>query len=121
MQSPVCYSAIADRAIGHTGGVISITITKGQDKYNSLFSETRGIKVVPGDDKSNVSFIVAKADTADFTGKRCRLMDNKQKRIDSAGRLECKIDGQWTTFKKSVIQKENDNVALSACLYMGYK
>jgi len=49
-----------------------------------------GLKINPGDDKSNVSFVVAKEDTPDMVGKTIRLINDKGE-IDSKGRLEVKL------------------------------
>lgn len=74
---------------------------------------------VAGDDKSNVSFVMAKVDTPNMTGKRIRLI-NSNGEIDSKGRLEVKVDRMWSTVKKGQ-PKIMDNVAYSACKYMGYE
>lgn len=31
LKSNICAAAIADRAIDHSGGIINVTITKGQE------------------------------------------------------------------------------------------
>jgi len=118
-ESPVCLSAIVDRAIDHNGGVIQVMMTKSQAKYNAEFKEIAGIPLAAGDDKSNVSFVVAKVDTPMMTGKRIRLI-NQNGDIDSKGRLEVKVDRMWATVKKGSAAIM-DNVAYSACKYLGYE
>jgi len=112
-ESPVCASAVADRAIDHNGGVISVLMTKAQMKYNQDFRNTNGFSIIAGDNKSNVSFVIAKVDTPSMTGKRIRLI-NSNGEVDSKGRLEVKVDRLWSTVKKGNASIM-DNVAYSAC------
>jgi len=62
-----------------------------------------------GDDKSNVSFVIAKVDTPNMTGKRIRLI-NSNGEVDSRGRLEVKVDRMWSTVRKGAAAIM-DNVA----------
>jgi hypothetical protein len=98
-ESLVCLSAIADRAIDHNGGVISVLMTKAQMFWNKEFRNVNGVQVSNGDNKSNVAFVIAKVDTPMMTGKRIRLIKSNGD-IDSKGRLEVKIDRMWSTVKK---------------------
>lgn len=118
-ESPVCLSAYADRAIDHNGGIIQIFMTKSQSKYNNEFKSVNGISLSPGDDKSNVAFVIAKVDTPMMTGKRIRLI-NTNGEIDSKGRMEIKVDRMWATVRKGKASIM-DNVAYSACKYLGYE
>lgn len=43
VDSPICLSAIADRAIDHTGGIISVVMTKSQNGWNTEFTNVNGI------------------------------------------------------------------------------
>lgn len=117
-SSNICASAIADRAIDHTGGVISITMTKAQTTWNTEFTTVNGISIESGD-KANVSFVIAKVDTPSMTEKRIRLINDKGE-IDSKGRLEIKIDRMWSTVGRGDKAIIMDNVAYSACKYLGY-
>jgi len=69
-------------------------------------------------DKANVSFVVAKVDNPSMTEKRIRLI-NDQGEIDSRGRMEVKIDRIWSTIKRGDKPNIMDNVAYSACKYLG--
>jgi len=113
LKSNICASAIADRAIDHSGGIINVTMTKGQESYNTLFNKVNGIDVEIGD-FDNVSFIISKVDGPLFTTSKIRLI-NDEGSIDSRGRLEIKIDRLWTTVKRGNNQTINDNVAYNAC------
>jgi len=59
----------------------------------------RGIPLSAGDDKSNVSFVIAKVDTPSMSGRKIRLL-NGNGEVDSKGRLEVKVDRMWATVKK---------------------
>lgn len=74
-----------------------------------------------GGEDSNVSFLVGKVDTPAMTSKRIRIIGEGY--VDSAGRLEIKIDRAWTSVKKVKLPDGSpisdvtvmDNVANSAC------
>lgn len=59
-----------------------------------------GIKIVPGDKKSNVSFVVAKVDNPMMTSRPVRII-NGSGQTDSKGRLEVKINRSWNTISKT--------------------
>jgi len=101
----VCLSAIADRAIDHAGGVITVFMTKGQLNYNEEFKKVNGINLNKGDDKSNVSFIVAKVDSPLMVGKNVRIINDKGD-VSSKGQLEIKLERIWQTLKKSSISND---------------
>jgi len=54
-----------------------------------------------------------------MTEKRIRII-NDQGFIDSKGRLEIKIDRIWSTVQRGDKPNIMDNVAYSACKYLGY-
>lgn len=86
-------------------------MTKSQSAYNAEFTTANKMKLIGGDDKSNVSFCVAKVDSPMMTGKRSRII-NSQGNIDSKGRLEIKINRLWVTIKKGDGQEK---IARAAC------
>jgi len=131
-DSSICMSALADRAIDHTGGVISVMMTKAQNFWNEQFSVANGVPVGLGGTKSNVAFVVGKVDGPNFTASKIRIIDFEGK-ISSKGRLEIKIEKLWSTIKLyDGGIKEDDgtelnrdlirqNIAYSACKELGYE
>jgi len=84
-------------------------MTKGQLNYNEEFKKVNGINLNKGDDKSNVSFIVAKVDSPLMVGKNVRIINDKGD-VSSKGQLEIKLERIWQTLKKSSISND-ENVA----------
>jgi len=98
IDSPICMSALADRAIDHTGGIISVMLTKAQDFWNEQFSFANGISVGVGGNNSNVAFVIGKVDGPNFTASKIRIIDFEG-RVSPKGRLEIKIEKMWSTIK----------------------
>jgi len=80
-------------------------MTKGQLNYNEEFKKVNGINLNKGDDKSNVSFIVAKVDSPLMVGKNVRIINDKGD-VSSKGQLEIKLERIWQTLKKSSISND---------------
>jgi len=94
-------------------------MTKSQRAYNSLFKMTNNIAVTGGNGKSNVSFTIDKVDNPSMTSKKIRIVDDTGA-LNSKGRLEVKVDRMWSTVKLGDKPNIMDNVAASACQYLGY-
>lgn len=93
-------------------------MTKAQSFWNTEFTNVNNIQINVSD-KANVSFIIAKVDTPSMISKKIRLI-NDQGQIDSKGRLEIKIDKRWSTVGMGDKPNIMDNIAYSACKYLGY-
>lgn len=81
----------------------------------------RGVSMGSGGEESNVAFLVGKVDTPQMVQKRIRIIGDGY--VDSAGRLEVKVDELWTTVKRIALPADSkesavtimENVANSAC------
>lgn len=119
MDCKICTAAIADRALDHTGGVISLTMTKAQKAYDYKFIKPNGITInkVPFTDSdtyvSPVSFVIAKVDSPMMVDSNVRII-NKGK-VDIQGRLELKMREQWVTVMKNSHGDIDKNNAKTAC------
>lgn len=123
MDTKICAAAIADRALDHTGGVISLTMTKAQKAYDYKFTKPNGINItkVPFSDGdtfvSPVSFVIAKVDSPGMVDSNVRVI-NKGK-VSITGRLELKMSERWVTVVKDSDETINRNNAKAACTYLG--
>ena len=114
-ESPICLSAIVDRAVSFYGGIISISVYKGLDSY------TGGMKIfnipVSSHAKSKRSYAIGKVDNIDMIEKDVRILDNDGKH-SNRGRVEIRYNGIWGTVCAVGLGESSANVI---CKQLGYK
>jgi hypothetical protein len=117
--SPICLSALADRAISEYGGIISISIFPGLDKYVIKDEEKnffKLIRIASYFGMTKKSYTVSKVDNVDLIEKDMRILDPAGK-ISNEGRLEIRINGKWGT----ICNKNNNSLsAKRICKDLGY-
>ena len=119
--SPICLSALVDRAVSEYGGIISISIFPGLEKYVILDNKTKHnptekIKTNSFYGKPKKSFSLAKVDNVDLSERDIRIL-NAEKKYSNEGLVEMRINGKWGP----ICNKANN--ALSAeriCKDLGY-
>ena len=118
-ESPICLSAIVDNAASLYGGIFSISLFSGYDKYElpqNTPSEIKSIKIKPYG-PSKKSYVLAKIDNVDMVEKDLRILNSKGQ-LSSSGRLEIRYEGVWGTVCAI------DNTRFSAkilCKEIGYR
>lgn len=117
--SPICLSALADKAISEYGGVISISIFPGLEKYVIKEEDSKQFKLIRIASyfgKTKKSYTVSKVDNVDLVERDIRILDGKGK-ISNEGRLEIRINGKWGT----ICNKDNNPYsAKRICKDLGY-
>jgi len=118
--SPICLSALADKAISQYGGIISISIYPGLEKYVILDEYNKiklgKIKISSFFGHTKKSYTISKVDNVDLIEKDIRILDHKGK-ISHEGRVEIRLNGQWGT----ICNKNNNvNSAKRICKDLGY-
>lgn len=117
--SPICLSALIDRAVSEYGGIISISIFPALEKYVAPSKKDRKsnlIKVVSFFGKPQKSYSVAKVDNVDLSEKDMRILDNKGD-YSNEGRVEVRVNGKWGT----ICNKGNNLLAAKRiCKDLGY-
>ena len=87
-ESPICMSAIVDHAISLYGGIFSISLFSGYDKYLLTEDGPKEVYKIPikpyGESKK--SYVLAKIDNVDMVEKDLRILDGKGK-LAPAGRV----------------------------------
>jgi len=118
--SPICLSALADKAISEYGGIISISIFPGLEKYIILDKNAKTkigkIKMTSFFGRTKKSYIVSKVDNVDLVEKDIRILDFKGK-ITNEGRVEIRLNGKWGTICN---KKNNIESAKRICKDLGY-
>lgn len=114
-EASICRSAIVDRSMPLTGGVIGIGVTHGLNDYqkapNYADLEIRAHKV------SKRSFFTYKVDNVDFMESDMRILDNKG--FPSAvGRLEFRKNGIWGSVCS---KKMTQSAAQRVCRQLKYQ
>ena len=117
--SPICLSAMVDNAISEYGGIISISVYPGLEKYlNPPGHNKRGeIQIQSYVGVSKKSYSLSKVDNADMVEKDMRILDDKGL-LSAEGRLEMRIEGQWGTI---CAKRNNIESARRICKDLGYK
>ena len=114
-ESPICLSAITDRAMSFYGGIISISIYKGLDTY------TGGMKIfnvpVSSHSKSKRSYTIGRIDNIDMIEKDVRIVDNEGK-LSNKGRVEIRYGGVWGTICAVGL---DESAADLICKQIGYR
>ncbi len=122
--SPICLSALIDRAVSDYGGIISLSIFPGQDKYvilnqNDNIKNERisaQIKTVSYYGKPAKSYTIAKVDNVDLSERDIRIL-NAEGKYSNEGRVEMRINGKWGP----VCNKSNNaDSAQRICMDVGY-
>ena len=117
--SPICLSALADKAISEYGGIISISIFPGLEKYVIKDEGTKIsklIRIASYFGKPKKSYTVSKVDNVDLIEKDMRILDGNGK-ISNEGRLEIRINGKWGT----ICNKDNSQTSAKIiCKELGY-
>lgn len=118
--SPICLSALADKAISDYGGIISISIFPGLEKYIILDKNAKKklgkIKITSYYGRTKKSYTVSKVDNVDLVEKDIRILDFKGA-ITNEGRVEIRVNGQWGTICN---KKNNLETAKRICKDLGY-
>ncbi len=117
-NSPICLSALADRAISEYGGIIQISIFPGLEKY--LIGKTPKIniiKITPYIGHANKSYVVSKVDNLDLVEKDIRIVDSKGN-LSNTGRLEVRMNSKWGTV---CTLRNNEESARRICKDLGFK
>ncbi len=118
--SPICLSALADKAISEYGGIISISIFPGLEKFVVLEKNTKlklgKIKITSYFGRTKKSYTVSKVDNADLVEKDIRILDFKGA-ISYQGRVEVRVNGKWGTICN---KKNNLESAKRICKDLGY-
>jgi hypothetical protein len=117
--SPICLSALIDNAISEYGGVISISVYPGLEKYliPKGFSKRGEVQILSYVGVSKKSFSLSKVDNVDMIEKDIRILNDKG-HLSSEGRLEMRIEGQWGTI---CAKRNNIESARRICKDLGYK
>lgn len=117
-SSPICLSALVDRAMSDYGGIIQISIYPGLEKYliNNTLKHSL-IKVAPYIGHANKSYVVSKVDNVDLVEKDIRIVDAKGN-LSNIGRLEVRLNGKWGTVCNL---RNNDESARRICKDLGFK
>ena len=118
-SSPICLSALVDKSISIYGGIISISIFPGLQKFNGpqKIMNMGNIKITSLNRASKKSYTVAKVDNIDLVEKDLRIIDNFGK-LSHSGRLEIRKEGVWGT----ICAIGNDRKSASViCRELGYK
>jgi hypothetical protein len=119
-KSPICLSALVDKAISYYGGIISISIFPGLDSYNlpSKIPSFKGITIKSITSKSIMkSFVLSRVDNIDLVDKDLRIVNHKGE-LAPEGRLDIRIEGQWGSVCSFGNSPESANVI---CKNIGYK
>lgn len=118
--SPICLSALADKAISEYGGIISISIFPGLEKYIILDKNAKTklgkIKITSYFGHTKKSYTVSKVDNVDLVEKDIRILDYKGI-ITNQGRVEIRVNGRWGTICN---KKNNIESAKRICKDLGY-
>lgn len=120
MESPICLSAIVDRAVSAYGGVFQINVFYGLNHYEvprQFTSKYSSIDVKSKNGMTAKSYNVVKVDNPDLIEKDMRILDDKGM-LSNVGRIEFRIDGEWGTICS---QDNNSKSAELICLELGYK
>lgn len=120
-KSPICLSAIVDKAMPPYGGLISISIFSGLDEYKvpKRFANQLGNIYIKSYNEGNSlkSYSIAKLDNIDMIDKDLRIV-SWDGSLKSSGRLELRLRGEWGT----VCNIGNNSFSASLiCKEMGYK
>ena len=119
-SSPICLSALVDKAMSLFGGIISISITPGKDQYKvpkDFINPMKSIKVKSFEGGSLKSFSVHKVDNVDLVEKDLRIL-NAEGLLSNAGRIEVRLGGIWGT----ICTMANDaSSAVKICNDLGYR
>ena len=118
-ESPICLSAIVDNAMSLYGGIFSISLFSGYDKYElhpDINPVQNGISVKTyGDSKK--SYVLAKIDNVDLVKKDFRIL-NSDGELSASGRIEMRFEGKWGT----ICSIGNDKLSAKViCRDIGYK
>lgn len=114
-ESSICKSAIVDKALPLTGGIIGLTIVDGLEYYDRA-QPIFGMEI-SSHQKSMKSFFVNKVDNIDFIAFDYRIINHKGA-PSSSGRLEFRSKGIWGSV--CILGTENSAVQ-RICKDMGYK
>ena len=122
-NSPICLSALIDRAVSEYGGIISISIFPGLEKYLILDKNNKTkerlndkIKIISHYGKTSKSYSLAKVDNVDLSERDTRIL-NAEGKYSNEGRVEMRVNGKWGTI---CIKSNNDQSAKRICLDLGY-
>lgn len=120
-NSPICLSAIVDKAIPEYGGLISISTFPGLDEYKvpHRIQKQIGRITIKGFEEGNSSksFVVAKVDSIDLIEKDIRIV-SWDGTLKNQGRIEFRNQGVWGTVCNL---GNNPKSAELICKDMGYK
>ena len=116
--SPICLSALVDGAISLYGGIISLSVLPGRQKYDIPHDNMKlGDIMILGYGNALKSYSVAKVDNVDLLLKDYRILD-KDGKLSNTGRPEIRIEGEWGT----ICNTGNDSrSAKLLCKDLGYK
>lgn len=119
-KSPICQSAIVDKAVSIYGGIISINVFSGMDKYEidrNYPKNFKFIQISPSEESSKKSYSITKVDNVDLIEKDARIL-NWQGHLSNKGRAEIRINGEWGTICAG---DNNPKSASLFCQMCGYK
>ena len=117
-NSPICLSALVDRAISEYGGIFQISIFPGFEKY--LINKTQKhnlIKVTPFIGHSKKSYVLTKVDNVDLVEKDIRILDASGN-LATVGRLEVRLNAKWGTV---CTLRNNEESARRICKDLGFR
>lgn len=120
-QSPICLSAMIDKATSLYGGVVSISITPGLDGYKvpkTFPSKIGNIKIKSYDSIDSMkSYSISKVDNVDLVEKDIRILD-AEGNLSNYGRVEIRLLGEWG----SICNLGNQDISAQLiCKDLGYK
>jgi len=118
-ESPICFSAIVDNAMSLYGGIFSISLFPGAEKYELPESTPKIIKGINIKESgpSKKSYVLAKIDNVNIVEKDIRIL-NARGELSADGRLEMRYEGEWGTVCSMGNSRES---AKLICRQIGYK
>eukprot|EP00340_Litonotus_pictus_P002490 CAMPEP_0170519088 /NCGR_PEP_ID=MMETSP0209-20121228/4623_1 /TAXON_ID=665100 ORGANISM="Litonotus pictus, Strain P1" /NCGR_SAMPLE_ID=MMETSP0209 /ASSEMBLY_ACC=CAM_ASM_000301 /LENGTH=1885 /DNA_ID=CAMNT_0010804883 /DNA_START=79 /DNA_END=5736 /DNA_ORIENTATION=- len=116
--SPVCTSAMVDKAIPPSGGIFAISTFPALTKYPlpPRWDKIGSITLKSYNMQAGKSYTVAKVDNIDMVEKDVRIVDEKGN-ITNEGRVEFRMQGYWGTLCFKGI---NDQAAVRICKDLDY-
>lgn len=120
-KSPICLSAIVDKAMSLYGGIIQISILPGLDSYKlpqNCPKKLGNITIKSYDSGDSMkSYSLSKVDNVDLVEKDIRIL-SWDGTLSNYGRLEIRLAGEWGTICN---MGNNAHSATVVCKDLGYK
>lgn len=114
-ESPICISAIIDRAVSFYGGIIGVNVLSGIAAYTG--GKNYFGYQVESYGNSKRSYTITRVDNNDMINKDVRILDYNGN-PSYKGRVELRNNGVWGTICN---QQLDQSAAKVICLQIGYK